>query len=88
MARKDRDALLSEGEGELASWGVARDAGADALAPQVGRSAAADLAIAERLGGAGGAESIELLRRIERSGADKLARKEAKRSLTECNSAA
>jgi len=81
MAKADREQLLGEGESQLVAWGVAADAGAAALAAHAGRSASADLAIAHRLGGTGGEESIELLRHIERDATDKLARKEAKRAL-------
>lgn len=81
MAKVDREQLLHEGENLLESWGVPAGAAAASLEEYAGRSAAADVAIAHRLGGAGGEESVGLLRRIEQAAAEKLARKEAKRAL-------
>jgi hypothetical protein len=81
MARPDRDEALKEGEKLLSDWEVSSDAPVAELARWIGRSAAADLAIAERLGSLRSDESVELLREIHRSTQDKLVHKEIKRAL-------
>jgi hypothetical protein len=81
MSKSDRDKRLNRGDGLLAEWGIATDAGSEALHAVLGRDADADLAIAARLGGVTGAESAALLRTLEDGADDKLVRREAKRSL-------
>jgi hypothetical protein len=81
MPKPDRETLLKQGEGLLQSWGIAADATPLQLAALVGREAASDIVIAERLGGLVEDASIEPLRRLESESKDKLVRKEAKRAL-------
>lgn len=79
MSKADRERRLQRGDELLGEWGV----GADAVAfgNVVGRDADADLAIAARLGAIAGPASVEMLRNLESKAADKVVRKEAKRSL-------
>lgn len=81
MAKPDRETLLARGEELLRVRGIAADASAADLAAEIGGDAASDLAIAHRLGAIADDACIEPLRRLEREGADKLTRKEAKRAL-------
>jgi hypothetical protein len=81
MAKPSPDALQEAGERRLAEWGLGPTATAAELAGAVNRDAAADVAIAHRLGAIASAESAELLLRLERTAADKHVRKEAKRAL-------
>jgi hypothetical protein len=81
VAKLGREELLKEGERLLESWGQGAATSLADLQPLAGREAAADLAIANRLGGSGSAESVDFLRRLERESAEKLVRKEAKRAL-------
>ncbi len=81
MAKPSRDDLLQVGESLLTEWGVASDAGGADLAAVTGREAAADLAIARRLGSLAEQDSVVTLRRLERETAHKQVRKEAKRAL-------
>lgn len=81
MAKLDRDHLLEAGGRLLHEWGVPRDAGPPALAALIGRAPAADLAIANRLGGIAGEESVRVLQQLADAAADKLLRKEVKRAL-------
>jgi hypothetical protein len=74
----NRDQLLREGERLLAEWGAA-DAAPAALTAWIGRAPAADLAIAHRLGGLASDDSLRALEQLGQS-ADKLVRKEVKRS--------
>lgn len=80
MVKPSRDPRREAGERLLGEWGVSGDAAPEQLAPLLGRSAEADLAIAHRLGDIVGEESVRLLRLLEDT-ADKLVRKQAKRGL-------
>jgi hypothetical protein len=79
MSKADRDKRLQRGEQLLAEWNVG--AGADDLIAALGRDSDGDLAVAARLGGIVGEASAAALRKLEDHAADKLVRKEAKRSL-------
>ena len=81
MAKRSRDDLLLQGERLLEEWGVAGELGVAGYAPLLGRAAAADLAIAHRLGGMGNAETVALLQRLVRETSEKYVRKEVKRAL-------
>ncbi len=81
MSKPNRDSQLRLGEAQLQQWGVAPDASVDALRAVCGRDAAADLAIATRLGTHPEPGAVEALRALESTSADKLVRKEIKRSL-------
>lgn len=81
MAKPTLDALLEAGERRLAAWGVDGTASARALGELLHRDAAADVAIAARLGALTSDESAALLQRMERDTADKQVRKAAKRAL-------
>lgn len=80
MTKPDRESLLHEGERLLANWGVAPGAVAADLAPLIGRSTAADVAIANRLGACADEANVPLLAQIEQASADKLVHKEVKRA--------
>ena len=81
MAKPGLDELAEAGERRLAAWGVADTASALTLGELVLRDAAADAAIAARLGAQVSDESAVLLQRIERETTDKHVRKAAKRAL-------
>src|SRR3989442_128811 len=83
MSKVDRETQLRSGEERLREWGVPADAEAsvDVLRQHIGRDAAADLAIAARLGARAEAASVEALRTVEAASSDKLVRKEVRRSL-------
>jgi hypothetical protein len=81
MSKKLRDPRLREGERLLALWGVASDAGVDALRAVAGREPAADVAIAERLGHIATAESVDALVSLEAAASDKLVHREVRRAL-------
>jgi hypothetical protein len=81
MAKPTPDRREDAGERLLRDWGIGDDPPPQALAALLGQDAAADVAIAHRLGGIASDESAGLLQRIEATGADKRVRKEAKRSL-------
>ena len=81
MARHTPDELADAGERQLAAWGVGADAAVAALTAQTGRDAAADVAIALRLGGIVSDESASQLRRMEAAATDKQVRKAVKRAL-------
>ena len=81
MSKRNLAELLAEGNRLLAEWDVSPDAGVTDLESRLGRSVAADVAIAYRLGRLPSDESIRLLQRLDQSGSDKLVRKEAKRAL-------
>ncbi|MBP1686288.1 MAG: hypothetical protein H6Q33_2431 [Deltaproteobacteria bacterium] len=81
MSKPDHETQLRRGEEQLAAWGVAANAGLDALRAVTGRDAAADLAIAARLGSCADPGSVELLLALEGATRDKLVRKEIRRSL-------
>ena len=81
MARHTPDELAASGERQLADWGVGADAAVAALSAQTGRDAAADVAIALRLGGIASDESASQLRRMEAAATDKQVRKAVKRAL-------
>jgi len=81
MAKPSPDALQEAGERQLTEWGLGRDAPVGELAAALHRAAAADVAIAHRLGAVASAESAQLLLRLEREAADKHVRKAAKRAL-------
>jgi hypothetical protein len=79
MAKANREEVLGRGEQLLKEW-QAGDA-VEALREVLGRDDAADLAIAERLGHLAQPEAVAVLQQLESTAADKLVRKEAKRSL-------
>ena len=81
MSKLDRESQLHLGKQHLKEWGVPADAGVDALRSASGRDAAADLAIAARLGSCAEAHSIEALVAMDAASSDKLVRKEIRRSL-------
>jgi len=81
MAKATPDAQVLVGEQQLAAWGVGADASPDALAAVIGRHAASDLAIAQRLGRRFDEASARLLQRLERDAADKAGRRAARRAL-------
>ena len=79
MAKNDRESAITQGERLLDEWQIG--AAAEALAAAIGRDPSADVAIAHRLGNIASVDAAVALQRLERDGSDKLARKEAKRSL-------
>jgi len=81
MSKPNREAQLRLGEQRLQELGLSADAGVDAVRGVVGRDPAADLAIVARLGAHADVAAVDALRRIEATTADKLVRKEVKRSL-------
>jgi hypothetical protein len=81
MSKPTRETQLRDGERRLQELGVAAVAGVDALRAVAGRDAAADLAIAARLGAHAEAASVEALLALEAGRADKLLHKEVRRSL-------
>lgn len=81
MAKRSPDPVQDAGEERLAEWGIGREASVAELAGVLRRDAAADVAIAHRLGAAASEESAQLLRRLEHESTDKRVRKEAKRAL-------
>lgn len=81
MAKPTPDALTVAGERQLAAWGVAPDADVAALAIHAGRDAAADVAIAHRLGGIPSEASAAALQRLETASPDRHVRKAVKRAL-------
>jgi hypothetical protein len=81
MPKQGRDTAMRAGEKLLAEWGVADEAPVGALAAVAGRDAAADLAIACRLGAVASEEVVPLLQKLQSEGADKAVRKEARRSM-------
>lgn len=78
MAKANRDAALAAGNLRLEEWAIGEDV--DSLAGAIGRDRDADMSIADRLGRIASTEAATTLQRLE-SSADKLVRKEAKRSL-------
>ena len=74
MAKPTPDHREDAGERLLRDWGIGDDPTPQALAALLGRDAAADVAIAHRLGGIASDESAGLLQRIEATGADKRVR--------------
>jgi hypothetical protein len=86
MSKLNRETQLRRGEERLKEWGVSAQAGSlalsvEALRQLIGRDAAADLAIAARLGALADPTSVEALLALEASSNDKLVRKEVRRSL-------
>jgi hypothetical protein len=81
MSKPSRDTQLRLGAQRLQEWGVPTDAGVDGLRAAIGRDAAADLAVAERLGAHADPGSVAALQALEAASTDKLVRKEIKRSL-------
>ena len=81
MSKPNRDTELRLGEQRLQEWGLPADATVAALRAAVGRDAAADLAIAARLGAHADATSVDALQALDASSSDKLVHKEVKRSL-------
>lgn len=79
MAKATREKVLDRGELLLQEWQIGGTV--DALRDALGRDEAADLAIAERLGHFARPEAVATLQQLEAAAADKLVRKEAKRSL-------
>ena len=81
MSKLNRETQLRAGERRLQEWGVAADASVADLRAVGGRDAAADLAIAARLGAHPEPASVDALLALEASSADKLLHKEVRRSL-------
>lgn len=81
MSKPDRENQLHLGEQQLQEWSIPADAGVGVLRTAMGRNAAADLAIATRLGAQPEPSSIEALIAMETASSDKLVRKEIRRSL-------
>jgi hypothetical protein len=81
MSKPNRDTQLRLGEQRLQEWGLSADAGVDALRAVVGRDAAADLAIAARLGAHADDASVAALQALDAASTDKLVHKEVKRSI-------
>jgi hypothetical protein len=81
MSKPNREAQLRLGEQRLQELGLSADAGVGVLRGVVGRDPAADLAIAARLGAHADVAAVDALQALEASSADKLIRKEVKRSL-------
>lgn len=80
MKKRERDWLLAEGRKCLAEWGIAASAGETELRAVMGRDPAADLALAELLGGLKEAWAVTLLDELERHATHKAVRKEIQRS--------
>ncbi|MEO8603765.1 MAG: hypothetical protein ABI629_14420 [bacterium] len=80
MAKSSPDDLRTAGEGLLAEWGVEAEASVDGLVAVLHRDTAADIAIAHRLGGIASDASAAALDVLQRDGADKSVRREAKRA--------
>lgn len=78
MAKDSRDSRLRDGERRLEEWQAGSTP--EELRAHIGRDAAADLAIAARLGGIADDVSVALLQELGNS-TDKLVQKEIKRSL-------
>jgi hypothetical protein len=81
MSKPDRESQRRLGEQHLTDWGVPTNASVDALRAVTGREAAADLAIAARLGSYAEPHSVEALLAMAAATSDKLVRKEIHRSL-------
>jgi hypothetical protein len=81
MPRHTPDERLAAGDRQLIAWGLAADADVAALAAHIGRDAAADVAIAHRLGGIASEASVEQLHRMQAAATDKHVRKAVKRAL-------
>jgi len=81
MSKPDREQQLRQGEQRLKDWGLPPDAGVEELRGSIGRDAAADLAIAARLGAHAEPASVEALSALDAASKDKLVRKEVRRSL-------
>ena len=81
MAKPDPDDVQAAGERRLEEWGLGAAATTAELEAVLHREAAADVAIAHRLGAQASEESARLLQRLGRDSADKRVRKEAKRAL-------
>ncbi len=81
MSKPNRDTQLRAGEQRLQKCGLPPNATVEALRSLTGRDAAADLAIAARLGAQASAASVEALQALEAATTDKLVHKEVRRSL-------
>ncbi len=81
MAKTNRDTILRHGEELLRQWGVTDDTDPATLRDHIGRDTASDFAIAARLGNGASRACVDALLALERGSADKLVRKEIKRSL-------
>lgn len=84
MAKLDRDSLLRKGEQLLNEWTAGREGETLSIAELRelgGRDAAADVAIAARLGAIVETASVEALRDIEQRSTDKAVHKEVRRAL-------
>jgi len=79
VSKPDREQRIRRGAELLRAWGIGEDAGD--LGKAVGRDPDADIAIAAQLGAVAGAASVDILQGLESGAADKMVRKEAKRSL-------
>jgi hypothetical protein len=81
MSKADREDRIRLGEQRLQEWQMPAAASVQELESALGRDAAADLAIAARLGAVEDAASVETLSALESTSKDKLVRREARRSL-------
>jgi len=81
MAKLNREDLLRQGEHLLKEWLGEGSASIDQLRDVGGRDAAADVAIAARLGAMAEANSADVLRAIESASRDKNVHKEVRRAL-------
>jgi hypothetical protein len=81
MNKPNRETQLRLGEQRLQDLGLSADAGVGVLRAVVGQDPAADLAIAARLGAHADVAAVDALQALEATSADKLIRKEVKRSL-------
>ena len=76
MSKPNRETQLRRGEHQLHEWGVPADASVSALRAVSGRDAAADVAIAARLGAHADSASIDALTALEAASNNRLVRKE------------
>ena len=81
MSKPDREQQLRRGEQHLKDWGLSPDAGVEHLGNVIGRDAAADLAIAARLGAHAEPASVDALAALDAASTDKLVHKEVRRAL-------
>lgn len=80
MKKRERDRLLPEGRKRLSEWGIGPASGEAELRGVLGRDAAADLAVAEWLGGTKEPWALSLLAEIEQRATQKVVRREVQRS--------
>lgn len=81
MTKRVRTDSADAGEKLLREWAIGDEPTVAELMQQAGRAPAADLAIAQRLGGIADPSSVDALQRLERDTTDKDVRKATKRAL-------